>query len=103
MIESRRFLAWSGLFIIFSWVLGISILEWSFPVAATDAVRNALFFGLGLPCAILAIAVFIDGLRCVFESRDYIWLWAFVLLAFGGAYLYGFLVASKVKRDEVAA
>ena len=103
MIESRKFLVRSGLYIVFVWALAFSILEWSFPVAATDTVRKIFGFSLGLPCAILAIAVFIDGLRSVFESRNYVWLWAFALLAFGGAYLYGFFVASKVENDEVAA
>ncbi|NOX69465.1 MAG: hypothetical protein GXP15_09785 [Gammaproteobacteria bacterium] len=100
MVESRKFLVWSGLFILFVWVLGFSITEWSFPIAATDTVRNIFGFGLGFPSAVLAMAVFIDGLRSVFESRNYVWLWAFVFLAFGGAYLYGFLVASRIENVE---
>lgn len=101
MIEDRRFLVWSGLFIALVMALGYSILEWSFPLAATDTVRRLFGFVLGVPCTLIASAVFIDGLRKVFESRDYAWLWAFVFLAFGGAYLYGFLVASRDNDDEI--
>ena len=47
-------------------------------------------------------ATFLDGLVHIFESRRYAWLIGFVLLAFGGAYLYGFLVASRDEKEKVA-
>ena len=102
LVESRKFLVWSGLYIVFVSVLAISMMEWSFPVAATDTNRNIVGLVLGLPCVVIAFAIFFDGLVHVFESRRYAWLIGFVLLAFGGAYLYGFLVASRVEKEEVA-
>ena len=102
LVESRKFLVWSGLYIVFVSVLAISMLEWSFPVAVTDTNRNIVGLVLGIPCAAIAFATFLDGLVHIFESRRYAWLIGFVLLGFGGAYLYGFLVASRDERGKVA-
>lgn len=102
MVASRKFLTWSGLFIVSVAALSFSIVEWSFPVDRTDTVTKLIGLGLGLPCALIALGVTVDAVGNILESRRYAWLWAIVLLAVVGAYLYGFVVASRASNADAA-
>jgi hypothetical protein len=70
-----------------------------YPVSRNEFVGSVAFV-ITLPAALLVLGATLSALIHVFEHKNYRWLLPIVILAYVGAYLYGFLVAAKTKSNS---
>ena len=100
LIENRRFLIWSGTYFLVVAVLGYLVVFAEFPVPRDVFVDSPVSLILTLPAALLVLAATLSALMHVFEYKNYRWLFPIIILAYVGAYLYGFLVASESQGNS---
>jgi len=99
LIENRRFLIWSGIYFLVVAALGYLVVLAEFPAPRDVFVKSPVFFVVVLPACLLVFGATLSALIHVFEHKNYRWLLPILILAYVGAYLYGFLVASDPKSN----
>ncbi len=100
LIENRRFLIWSGTYFLIVAALGYLVVFAEFPVPRDVFAESAAAVVITLPAALLVLGATLSALIHVFEHKNYRWLFPILILAYVGAYLYGFLVASNMKNSS---
>ena len=99
LIENRRFLIWSSTYFLIVVALAYLVAYAEFPVSRDAFVESAAFV-ITVPAALLVLAATLSALIHVLEHKNYRWLFPIIILAYVGAYLYGFLVAAKMKSSS---
>jgi len=96
LIENRQFLIWSSTYFLILVVVGFLADLAGFPVSG-DEITELVAFIVIFPAAILGISITLTAIFHIIEHKNYEWFLLIIILAYVGAYLYGFLVASKTK------
>ena len=94
MIDDRQFLTRSIVFVgvVFSIM---TLLELFFAGYRDHFFLEVLVFILAFITALLMLAIMIDAIGEIIVQRHYAWLLAIAMLSVAGAYLYGYLVATR--------
>ncbi len=100
LIENRRFLIWSSTYFLIVAALGYLVVFAEFPVPRDVFVESPVSLVITLPAALLVLGATLSALIHVFEHKNYRWLFPIIVLAYVGAYLYGFLVASDPENNS---
>jgi len=70
------------------------------PNLRDESVESMITFAATLFAALLVLATMISALIHVIANKNWRWLFPIVVLAYVGAYFYGFVVASNPKRGS---
>ena len=98
LVADRRFLIWSGGYFIAVAILAYMVVDLGIPVSRDIFIASPLFLVITVPLALLQLAVTLSAFAHIFDQKNYWWLIPMFLIGNGGAYLYGFLVATKAQN-----
>jgi len=79
--------------------LGYLVVYADFPIPHDELAESATSAVIAFSAALLAMVVTLLALIHIIEHGNYRWLAPIFLFAYVGAYLYGFVVASRAKSN----
>ena len=98
-IENRRYLSWSGLFLLSLTATGWVLKEGGFGITQVTAAAAILAYAIAILAVLLVVLTTTYAALWHSHTNDEPgWFWVIVFTGPLGAYLYGYLVAAVRRR-----